>query len=161
AVNQVEIDGTEPEFARPAEDTLGHFARLDAMDGFLHFGFEILDAQGSAVESNVAQRLNVLAGQAARIDFHAGFNVVGKSEIFTDDVAQPADFVGSQERGGSAAPMQLDDFAFGIHLGGHAGDFAFQVIHVGFALRVVERDDGGAAAEPAQGFAKRNMKIKR
>ena len=43
--------------------------------GFLHFGIEILHAQRGAVETDFAQRDDVVAREPARINFHAGFDI--------------------------------------------------------------------------------------
>ena len=84
-----------------------------------------------------------------------------KFEMFVDDAAEPADFIGREKRRRAAAPMQLDDFAFRIQPRGHLRDFVFQIIQIRRALRVVFGDDGGAAAKPAERFAERDMKINR
>ena len=38
----------------------GHFQRLHAVNGLLHFGIEILDAHAQPIEAQAAQRLQVL-----------------------------------------------------------------------------------------------------
>ena len=139
---------------------MGHIAGLDAMDGLLHRGIKILDTKRSAVEAHFVQGLDVVAGEAARINFHPGFNVVRELKMLFDDPAEPSDLIRMQESGGAAAPMQLDDLAVGIHLRGHLRDFMLQVIEIGFTLRMVEGDDRGATAEPTEGLAKRDMEIK-
>ena len=55
--------------------------------------------------------------------------------------------------------MQLHDLAFWIENQRHARDFLFQIIEICLGLSVVIGDDSGAAAKPAQRFAKRNVKI--
>src|SRR5579859_7602018 len=119
------------------------------MNGVLDFWLEILHAERGAVEADFAERENMVAREAARINFDAGFDVVGELKMFADDLAEAPDFVRVQKRGRAAAPVELDHLAFGVEEGRHAGDFFFEMVEVGFGLAVVAGDDGGAAAKPA------------
>ena len=161
AVDEVEIDRAVAEFAHPIHRLLRHLARLDAMNGLLHLGIEILHAHRGAVEADLAQRHHVIAREPARIHLHAGFDVGRKREMLVDDFAEPADFVGPQKRGRAAAEVELHGFAALVQVRRHLGDFAAEVIDVVPALVVIERDDGGAAAEPAERFAERDVEIDR
>ena len=161
AVNQVEVDRAVTQFAHPIHRLLRHFARLDAVNGLLHLRVEILHAHRGAVETDFAQRDHVLAREPARVHFHAGFDVRRKREMLVDDFAEPADFVGLQKRRRAAAEMELDGFALRIQPRRHLRHFAAQAFHIGHALVVVERDDGGAAAKPAERLAERDVKINR
>ena len=49
----------------------------------------------------------------------------------------------------------------GLSSGAIVRDFAAEVIDVVHALVVVEGDDGGAAAEPAERFAERDVEVER
>ena len=75
AVDEIKVDGGEAQFAHPPQHLLGHLLRLNPVHGFLDFRIEILDAERSAVETHFAQRRDMVAGQTARIDFHARFDV--------------------------------------------------------------------------------------
>ena len=55
--------------------------------------------------------------------------------------------------------MELDDLARGIQPRRHLRHLAAEGFDVGFALVVVEGNDGGAATEPAERFAERDVKI--
>ena len=55
AVNQIDIEAFEAELARGDDQVAGHFVRLDAVDGLLHFGLKILDAHAQAIEAEPAQ----------------------------------------------------------------------------------------------------------
>ena len=55
AVDEVDVDAAETECARLRDQIAGHFERLDAMDGFLHFGVEILNAEAQAIEAEAPQ----------------------------------------------------------------------------------------------------------
>ena len=93
AVDEVEIDRAVPQFAHPVHRLLGHRARLDAMDRLLHPWIEILHAHRGAVETDFAQRHQVVPRQPSRIHFHTGFEVVRKCEPAPDQPAQPPDLV--------------------------------------------------------------------
>src|ERR1035441_967248 len=57
--------------------------------------------------------------------------------------------------------MELNGLAVFVQHRRHLRDFAAQRLDVGHALRMIQRDDGGAAAKPAERFAKRNVEINR
>jgi hypothetical protein len=101
----------------------------------------------------------MVAREPPWVDFHAGFDVVRIAESVPDEAAQPPDFVRVQKRGRAAAEMELDDLARGIQPWRHLRQFTAEGFDVGFALVMVERDDGGAAAKPAERFAERDVKI--
>ena len=75
AVNQIQIDRAEAEFAHPVHRLLRHLARLDAMDRLLHFRIKILHAHRGAVEADFAQRDHVFAREPARVHLHARLDV--------------------------------------------------------------------------------------
>src|SRR5207245_195428 len=116
-------------------------------------------AWAGAVETGCEQRGDMVAPDSARVNFHAGFDVVGEREAAMDDVAEAADFIGRQERGRAAAPVELDQLAARIEQRAHLGHFLLQISEVSLALAVVEGDDGRAAAKPAKGFAEWDMEI--
>ena len=61
AVNQVHVDAVESP-ARAVEDQFaGHFEWLNAMNGLLHFGIEILDAHTQPIEAELPQSFQVRA----------------------------------------------------------------------------------------------------
>jgi len=79
--------------------------------------------------------------------------------MFMDDVAEPADFIRFQKSRRAAAKVELPDFALRIQPRRHLRHLAAKGFHVGHAFVVIERDDGGAAAKPAERFAEWNVKI--
>ena len=161
AVDQIKVHGTETQFTGPCKRLLGHDTRLNTMDGLLHLRIEVLNAKRGAVKPGFAQSDDVFASQPARIDFYAGLEILGKGEVAMDDLAQPADFVRRKEGRRAAAPVELHGFPARIEQRAHLGHFLFQIINVGLALLVIERDDGRATTKPAKRFAKWNMKVKR
>src|ERR1041385_7830175 len=87
----------------------GHGSRLNAMHRFLDFRIEILDSQRCAIESRLAQSDDVLACEAARVDFDASFNIFRELEMAVNDLNQPADLVRGKKSGGGSPPMKLND----------------------------------------------------
>jgi hypothetical protein len=79
--------------------------------------------------------------------------------MFVDDFAEPADFIRFQKSRRAAAEMELPGFALRVQARRHLRHLAAKGFHVGHALVVVERDDGGAAAKPAERLAEWNVKI--
>ena len=77
AVDEVDADGFEAGFAGGFDDGTGFFDALDAVDGLLHFGVEILDADAHAVEAEAAEVVHGFAADFARVDFDGVF-AVGK-----------------------------------------------------------------------------------
>ena len=127
AVDEVEVDGGEPGFAHPIERLLGH-ARAAGCDAPLPgpSGSKSCTPREARLKADFAQGDDVVAGQAARIDFHAGFDIVGESEMAVDDLAEPADFVGRKKGWRAAAPMELGDFAPRIEQRAPSAPFLFR-----------------------------------
>src|SRR5262245_52831023 len=96
-VNKIKVNRGEPEFANPAEHLFGHLARLNAMDGFLHFRLEILHPERSAVEANLAEGSNMVTAKPPRIDLDPGFDVLRKSKMPMDAFAELSDFIRGEE----------------------------------------------------------------
>ena len=57
--------------------------------------------------------------------------------------------------------MELNRFSSWIDQSRHLGDFFFQIVDVGLALRMIEGDDGGAPAKPTKRLAEWNVEIQR
>src|SRR5258707_10136558 len=95
AIDQIEVDRAESEFADPAQHFFSHRLWLDAMHCFLDLGVEILDAERGAVETGVAQGDNVIARKPAGIDLHARLNFIGELKMPANDFTELADFIRS------------------------------------------------------------------
>ena len=54
----------------------GHRERLHAIDGALHVGIQILDADARPRDARFGERCDRLVGQSARIDFHCELSVL-------------------------------------------------------------------------------------
>ena len=81
AVNQVDADGFEAGFAGGFDDVAGFFHALDAVDGCLHFGVEVLDADAHAVEAEAAEVVHGVAADFAGVDFDGVFAVGQEVEV--------------------------------------------------------------------------------
>src|ERR1700694_3007831 len=71
AVNQIDVDAIEAEFAGGEEQVARHFVRLNAMHRLLHIGVEILNATAKTVEAKLAQSFEMLAGGHGRAGLDA------------------------------------------------------------------------------------------
>ena len=90
AVDQIEVDALKAEFARPSNSLPRQLFRLNTIDGFLHLRVKILHAEARAVKSDFAQSLHVFFCQPTRVNFDAGFNIVGKIEFIFDKTSNLA-----------------------------------------------------------------------
>src|SRR5664279_1493182 len=81
--------------------------------------------------------------------------------MLMDDFAEATDFVRPQKRRRAAAEMELNRLALLVQARRELRDFTAEIINVVLALVVIERDDGGTAAKPAERFAERDVKINR
>ena len=111
AVDQVDIDAVEAQRASLGDQIAGHLVGLDAMDGLLHFGIEILNAQAQAIEAQAAQAFQVLRAGDARIDFDADFGVGGEGESLGGEAEEIFHLRGRQIGWRAAAPVKLHDGA--------------------------------------------------
>ena len=75
AVNQIDADGFETGIAGRFDDFSRFFNGLDAVDGGLDFGVEILDADAHAVEAEPAEMLDGGGADFAWVDFDGVFAV--------------------------------------------------------------------------------------
>jgi len=163
AVDQVDADRAETGVARGLHDGHRFRFRLDAVDGFLHVGVEILHAQADAVEALRAQRKHAFARHRARVDLDRIFAVFigGELEMLAQMQHQLIHLLFAQVSGRAAAEMQLFDLVHaGKQLALH-GDFLLQVAEVGSRLAAVFRDDFVAGAVVTQGVAERHVHVQR
>src|SRR5207249_4829939 len=78
------------------EQIARHFVRLDAVDGLLDFGLEVLNAHTEAIEAEFAESLEMLAGGHARVNFDANLTVGVEVEMFSGECEQILDLFRSQ-----------------------------------------------------------------
>ena len=84
AVYEVDADGFEAGFAGGFDDGAGFFDALDAVDGLLHFGVKVLDADAHAVKAEAAEVVHGFAADFAWVDFDGVFAVGQEVEVAAD-----------------------------------------------------------------------------
>ena len=93
-VDEIEVERLEAGFAQPRDGLADERLGLDAVDGLLDVRIEILDAERGAVGAELAEGGDVVAGEAARVEFDADLGIGGEGETRAQDGAEAADFVG-------------------------------------------------------------------
>src|SRR6266403_875581 len=159
AVNQIDVDAIEAEIASGEEQVARHFVGLNAVDGLLDFGLEVLNAHAETVETELAQRFEVGAGSDTRVNLDANLAIGVELKVFFRESEEILDLFGRQIGWRAAAPVELHD---GTILRDAAAD-AFHLLlqHVeirrGDALVFLNYDV--ARAEEAEAFTKGNVHI--
>src|SRR5467141_4570472 len=161
AVNQIDVDAIEAEFAGGEEQVARHFVGLNAMHRLLHIGMEVLNAHAQTVEAELAQGFEMLAGGYARVDLYAYFTVGVEMKVLFGECEQILDLFGSQVRWRAAAPMEL-------HHGAILRDAAADALHLPLQHVKIRRrdvlvplDDDVARAKEAETFTEGSMHVER
>ena len=116
----------EAQRARLGDQIAGHLIGLDAMDGLLHFGVEILDAHAQAIEAEAAQAFEVLLAGDARVDFDADLGVGSEGEALRRVAEQVFHLRGREVGRRAAAPVELHDRARARDKAADVLDFALE-----------------------------------
>ena len=161
AIDQIDIDAVKAEFARGKEEVAGHFVGLNAVDGLLHLGLEILNAHAETVESELAKSFEVLAGSYAGVDFDADLAVGVKMEMVLCEGEEVFDLLGREVGRCAAAPMELNDRAIPGDAAADALHFLLQDVEIGRSDTFVFLDDYVAGAEEAKALAEGDMHVER
>ena len=159
AVDEVDVDAVEAEVACGEYEIARQFERLDAVDGLLDFGVEVLDAHAESVEAEIAKDDEMVAGGDAGVDFDADFGFGREGEVFASIGEEIVDLRRSEIGGSAAAPMELHDFARAIDIFADAGDFGFEDVDVRRGNGFIFLDDYVAGAEEAEAFAKGDVHV--
>ena len=158
AVHQIDIDAVDPEFVQQVDRVLDRVEGLDAAGGLLHMRAEVLHAEARAIDADVAQRLQQWPRDIARIQFDRVFADRREIETVGELVGDEFEQIGVEDRGRSAAPMNMRDFTF-AGMAGDQRDLFDQALRVGLDRLVSQRRLGMAAAVVAKLPAKRNVQI--
>ena len=166
AVDQVEIDAHEAQFAALLDHLAHHLNRLDALHVLLHARVEILHAERGAVEAEAAQRFKRFARGDARVELHRDFGVVRQRETVGDRGVQPLDLARRQVGRRAAAPVNLPQRRFLAERARQIADLALQCADVRLgalrrALFAARLGDARAGAIAAKLLAKRNVDVER
>ena len=163
AIDQVDADGLELRVAGSLNQLAGLFFGLDAVDGDLHLLIEILHTEAQAVEAQLAQTVDLLGRNGARVDFQR--ELVAIAVIHVEGLMQARHQVGqlfAGEIGGCAtAKVQLRELARTIEQFALHGDFALEVFEVLDGAFGLVGDDLVAGAVVAKALAERNVDVHR
>ena len=109
AVDQVQVDGPEADAPRLVEHGFGHVPRLDTVHGFLNLRVDVLNAETDPVEAQVPQGWQGILIHFPGINFHAVIPLLTGLQVEQLPVSrhQVLHHIFWQERGGTAAPVQL------------------------------------------------------
>ena len=161
AVNQIDVDAIEAEFARGEEQVARHFVGLNAMHRFLHIGVEVLNAHAETVEAELAQSFEMLAGGYARVDLDAYFTVGVEMKVLFGECEQILDLIGCQVRWRAAAPMELDHGAILRDAAADALHLPLQHVKIRRGDVLVLLDDDVARAKEAETLTEGNVHVQR
>src|SRR5207247_458796 len=161
SINQIDVDAIEAELAGGEEQIARHFVRLDAVDGLLDFGLEVLNAHTEAIEAEFAESLEMLAGGHARVNFDANLTVGVEVEMFSGECEQILDLFRSQIGWRAAAPMKLDHGTISRDAAADALHLLLQNVEVGRRDALVLLNDDVASAKEAETFTEGNVHVKR
>ncbi len=161
AVDEIDAERVDALGAEPLDGLAVDLVGLVPVDGALDLGIGILHAERGAVGADIAERLDVFAREAARIDLDAELAVVCEREMSADERAEFAQLVRRKKRGSAAAEVDLGDGAAGRDASGGEGELAGEVFAVAGGVVEARGNDVGAAAEPAAAGAKRQVEIER
>ena len=75
------------------------------------------------------------------------------------DLAQPFDFIGSEEGRCATAEVLLDHFSVADSSFAKCAHLPVQVIEVIRSFLMLRSNDGGATAKPAEGLAERDVAV--
>ena len=152
---------SKPSRARRFDQVARHFERLDAVNRFLHFGMEILNAHAQAVEAEPPQRFQMRVRGDARIDLDADFRVRRERKPLGREAEQCFHLFRRQISGRAAAPVKLHDGPLARNEAADVLDFALESFDVGRRDAVILGDDHVAGAEQAQALAEGKMHVER
>ncbi len=160
-VDQVDADRTEAAGPGRGDGVERHRFGLDAVDGGLHSGIEILHPEADPVEALAPQRGDTGRVHCARIDLDRIFaaGVIGKAEVRAQVVHQFIHLRVRQIGRRAAAQVQLFDLLGAAQQRRLHADLALEVAKVDSRLVALLRDDLVAGAVVAQRLAERDMQV--
>ena len=161
SVDQVHVDAGKAQVARRLDQIARHLEGLNAVDGLLHFGIEVLNAQAQAIEAQALQAFQMLLGGDARVDFDADFGIGSERKALGGVTEQVFHLRGREIGGRSAAPVKLRHAALTRNVFGDVLDFFLERCQIGRRDAVILGDDHVAGAEQAQALAEGQVHVER
>ena len=161
AVDQVDADGRETQFARRAHQRGHGLDRLHAMHGLLHGGVEVLHAEGQPVEAQRLQMRQPRRVDRARVDLDRQLGPGQQAEAPAQRRHHRSEFFVGQEGGRAAAQMQLRHRRMPAQRRGHEVHLDLQCGQIGQGALVVAGDDLVAGAVVAELLAEGDVDVDR
>ena len=161
AVDEVDVDGFEVQRVGVFHQRHNHFFGLDAVDGHLYLGVQVLHAQADAVEPHLPDVGQPGVVDGARVHLDRAFGVLLQADGVVQRAQQLGQLVVAEEGGGAATQVQLRNAHILVKMGGVEGDFLLERMKIGLGTGVVPRADAVAGAVVADRFAERDVDIHR
>jgi hypothetical protein len=127
--------------------------RLDAVDGLLDLGVDVLHAQAQAVEAEAREQGDLVGADLARVDLDRVFARRIQPELGADHVHQLRELRLAEEGRAAASPVHLRYRAVIAEPPGHQTDLPPQVLQVLGRAPVILGDDLVAGAVVADRVA--------
>ena len=161
AVNQIHVDFGNVEPAQPVDGLGGDFIGLDAIDGFLNLGIEILHPQRGAGHPSPLHGGDVDFRRRPGVQFDGDFGIGLDQEAVAQGVDGADEILGVQNGRRSAAEMDVPHRHASRQSLGDQIHLAHDCLHIGFDGGVAARDLGMASAEPAHFGAIGDVQVQR
>ncbi len=163
AVYQVDVNRAELQGARRFDDGAGFVHALQAIDGALHQGVEVLHAQADAVEAQFTQQAHGRPVGLAGVDFDAVIAgvVVHQGKMLAQMRHQLTQFDMAEKSRRATTEVQLLDDLTAIDMAGDHLDFLLQTLQIGLRAAPVLGDDFIAGAVVANVGAERDVHVQR
>ncbi len=163
AVDQVDADRLEAGITGGLDQFAGLLFGLDAVDCDLHLLVEVLHTEAQAVEAELAQAVDLLGGDGARV--HLKGELVAVAVIHVERLMQACHQVGQLFAGEigrcATAQVQLGQLARAVEQRTLHGDLALEVLEVLDGALGLVGDDLVAGAVVAQALAERDVDVHR
>jgi hypothetical protein len=159
-VHQVQVEVIEPGLSRHTRSANGFIAVVDAAQGFELGLLEALNANGQAIDPQLAVRHELLLFEGAGIGFQGDFDVVGKRDARLHPFEQAPQRGGAEQARGAAAKEDRAQFAAmnGVQV-------LFQIrqqgVHIRFFRQHVACGMGVEVAIGALAHAPRDVNVQR
>jgi hypothetical protein len=160
-IDEIDVDRAEARRAARLDDAERLLHTLNAIDGLLHLGVEVLYAEARAVESEVSQGLDVRGrGEpGVELDREIELGLAAEAEAPDEAPDEPRQIGLTQEVGCPAAEVQLAHFAMVMKERRDHGDFNEQPLDIATTRADITRDQPIAAAVEAGACTERNVDI--
>src|SRR5690606_28211931 len=128
-VDKIDADRLESRLARRSDQRVNLLLALLAIDRGLHVRVKVLHAETQAIEAQLAQRLNLLGADGARVDFDGKLMVIAVIHVkrLVQTVHQVSQLFAGQIGRRATAQVQLGEFARTVEQRSLHNDFTLEV----------------------------------